>query len=398
MTATADLGLYGELQRFGATDMTACFSCGTCTAICPLSEDDATFPRRMIRYAQVGMKDALISSKELWACYHCGECSDSCPTEADPGEFMAAARRYAIASYDGTRLARTMYLRPVVGTLIALLLAVFFAVVMYAGRGAQSAAELAIFEWIPAELIHDLGIVVMVVVFAAGLVGVARMARAVGRREGVGPRDVLGGRAALLRSGRALVDAVGRESLAQRHYRTECRVEPAASLPLYRRRWFVHAVTVWGFLGLLLATMLDYGLAIVGIKETGTPVPIWYPVRLLGTVAGLLLVYGTTMLIVDRLRRSDVSVARSASADWTLLALLCLTGVSGFVLELALYLPGAPAWGYSVFLLHVAVAMELVLLAPFTKLAHAVYRPVALFFVAFTRTPPVGVDAPGRAG
>ena len=33
--------------------MSACFSCGNCTAICPLSENDATFPRRMIRYAQV---------------------------------------------------------------------------------------------------------------------------------------------------------------------------------------------------------------------------------------------------------------------------------------------------------------------------------------------------------
>ena len=34
------------------------------------------------------------------------------------------------------------------------------------------------------------------------------------------------------------------------------------------------------------ATGLDYGLALLGIKETGTPVPLWYPVRLLGTVAG----------------------------------------------------------------------------------------------------------------
>ena len=32
------------------------------------------------------------------------------------------------------------------------------------------------------------------------------------------------------------------------------------------------------------------------------------------------------------------------------------------------------------FLFHVAVAMELMLLLPFTKFAHAVYRPVALFF------------------
>lgn len=34
------------------------------------------------------------------------------------------------------------------------------------------------------------------------------------------------------------------------------------------------------------------------------------------------------------------------------------------------------------FLFHVAVAMELVILAPFMKLAHAVYRPLALFFAA----------------
>ena len=65
----------------------------------------------MIRYAQVGMRTELLSSKELWTCDHCGLCSDSCPTEADPGEFMAAARRYAIASYDPTGLAQILYTR-----------------------------------------------------------------------------------------------------------------------------------------------------------------------------------------------------------------------------------------------------------------------------------------------
>ncbi len=393
MTALADMGLYPELQRYGATDMSACFSCGNCTAICPLSENDATFPRRMIRYAQVGMKDALLSSKELWSCYHCGECSDSCPTEADPGEFMAAARRYAIASYDATGLARLMYLRPVIGTAFALALAAFFALFMYAGGGAMSTESLAIFEFVPAELIHDLGIVVMILVFLAGLVGVGAHGspdRAPGGRR-AGAR-VLGGRAALARSGRALWSSLGRESLGQARYRVECESEKE-TVAWYRRRWFIHAVTMWGFLGLLAATILDYGLEILGIKATGTPVPIWYPVRLLGTVAGVMLVYGTTVMIIDRLRAASSSVARSSTADWTLLALLWVTGVTGFVLELALYLPEPPTWGYWVFLLHVAVAMELVLLAPFMKIAHAVYRPVALFFVALAREPGEGTGA-----
>src|SRR5687768_11855442 len=132
MTATtANLGLYPEILKHGAADVSACFSCGTCTATCPLGQEQGTFPRRIIRYAQVGMKDALLGSKELWACYQCGECSESCPTQADPSEFMAATRRWAIGQYDKTRLARTMYTQPILAIVVAVLLAVLFAAFMY---------------------------------------------------------------------------------------------------------------------------------------------------------------------------------------------------------------------------------------------------------------------------
>ena len=381
-----DTGLYPDLQRFGATDISACFSCGTCTAICPLSKTDSAFPRRIIRYAQVGMKDALLSSKELWSCYQCGECAETCPTQADPSEFMAAARRYAIASYDRTRIAWTMYTRPVGAIVLAVLVAAFFALFMYSAHGPQSGESLAIFEFIPEELIHNTGIVVMILVVLAGLAGIASMARAIARREGVGLKTVFGSRAAVRRSAHAAWVAIGRESLGQVQFRAECDAD-TTGVPWYRRRGLVHAVTVWGFIGLLAATGLDYGLALIGIKETGAPVPVWYPIRLLGTVAGFMLVYGVTVLIIDRYRKANRSVTRSTVADWLLLALLWVTGVTGFILELALYLPSAPAWGYWVFLVHVAVAFELVLLAPFMKLAHAVYRPVALFFAALADQP-----------
>ncbi len=378
-----DLCLYPEIQEFGATDISACFSCGTCSATCPMSQTDGTFPRRIIRYAQLGMKEQLLSSKELWACYQCGECAESCPTQADPSEFMAAARRYAIASYDKTRLARTMYTRPVVATVLAVLIALFLAAFMYTAHGPMAGERLAIFEFIPEGLIHVTGLVVMAIVVLAGIVGVGTMVRDVGRKEGVSVRSALGSRAALARSGRALWSSLGRESLGQMRFREECESDAVAmAVPWYRRRWLVHALVVWGFVGLLAATGLDYGLALIGARETGTPVPLWYPVRLLGTVAGASLVYGATVLIVDRYRRANRSVAGSTAADWLLLALLWTTAVTGFAIELALYLPSAPVWGYWLFLAHVALAMELVLLAPFMKLAHAAYRPVALFFVA----------------
>jgi quinone-modifying oxidoreductase, subunit QmoC len=376
-----DPELLSDIKRFGAADVSACFSCGTCTAICPLSDNDGTFPRRMIRYAQLGLKDAVVSSKELWVCYHCGACSESCPTQADPAGFMAAARRYAIASYDRTRIARTLATRPAIGAAAAVAIAAFFALFLYAAHGAQSTSRLALFDFIPEPLIHRTGVAVMVLVALAGVAGVVSMTRGVARRDGVGLRDVLGGRAAWARSLRALWTALGVEALGQRRYRDKCG-EGQEAEPLYRRRWLLHALTLWGFLGLFLATILDYGLALAGIKPTGTPVPIWYPVRLLGTVAGAAMVYGTTLLIWNRLQRSNRTASESRFPDWLLLALLWVTGVTGFGIELALYLPHPPAWGYWVFLIHVAVAIELVMLIPFTKLAHAFYRPVALFFHA----------------
>jgi heterodisulfide reductase subunit C len=381
-----DLGLYPEIQRFGAADISACFSCGTCSATCPMSQSDGTFPRRIIRYAQLGMRDELLSSKELWACYQCGECAETCPTQADPSEFMAATRRYAIASYDRTRLARTMYTRPAVATVLAVLIALFLAAFMYSAHGPMPGGEIAFFAFIPEELIHDTGIVVMVLVLVAGMLGVGTMVRDVGRREGVSAGSALGSRQALARTAKAMWSAIGRESFGQVRFRRECEADLVAmAVPWYRRRWLVHALVVWGFVGLLAATVLDYGLALVGQKATGTPVPIWYPVRLLGTVAGAVLVYGATVLIIDRYRRANRSVRSSTTADWLLLILLWVTAVTGFSIELALYLPSAPSWGYWLFLLHVAIAMELVLLAPFMKLAHAVYRPIALFFVAYAQ-------------
>ena len=44
MSQRADPNLLREIQSYGAPDITACFNCGNCTAICPLSGDGATLP------------------------------------------------------------------------------------------------------------------------------------------------------------------------------------------------------------------------------------------------------------------------------------------------------------------------------------------------------------------
>jgi ferredoxin/nitrate reductase gamma subunit len=367
--------LVPELERFGAVDVAACFNCGNCTAICPLSSNDGAFPRRVIRYAQLGMREDLLASHELWSCYACGECTQTCPRQADPAGFMAAARRYAIAAYDRSGLARRLATSVSFSIAVIASLLVLFSAFLYREHHDVSTPTLSLFEFVPARFVHDLGLVVMGLFVLGAIAGLFAMARRLtrrGRREGRS-RPSAGG------LWDATWYAVGRESIGQVRMRQECADEPwTRERPWYLQRWFIHASTMWGFLGLLAATVLDYALSLAKIKQTGTPVALWYPVRLLGTAAGLLLVYGTTVSILRRLRRSEPTLARSTLADWWFLWLLWSAGVTGFALEVALYLPHAPAWGYGVFLVHVAASMTLIMLAPFGKFAHTIYRPVAL--------------------
>jgi len=95
-------------------------------------------PRRIIRYAQVGMKAELLASKELWTCYYCGECSETCPRQAErasswpPRAAMRSPATTAPVWPDDVSAA-------VLGALIAVMLAAVFALFMYAGHGPQTA-------------------------------------------------------------------------------------------------------------------------------------------------------------------------------------------------------------------------------------------------------------------
>jgi hypothetical protein len=324
----------------------------------------------MIRYGQLGMKERLLGSKELWLCYSCGECTATCPREADPGEFMAAARRYAIAGYDRLGLARLMYTSSFFTALFLLLLAAALGAFIYSFHGPMPARSLQLFGFIPSEVIHDVGIIAGLVVILIAVWGSISMISSI-RKGVVVPQGVhVDHKSAVLET----IDEV----FTQRRYRQDCETYSKAG-PWYYQKWFLHASMLWGFMGLFLATALDYLLALIGIKPTGTWVPVWYPVRALGTLAGFMLVYGVTAIFIKRLLKADDSYRHSTSTDWFFLAILWLSGMTGFALEIAVYLPEPYAWSYWMLLAHLVAVGELLLLLPFTKFAHIIYRTIALY-------------------
>lgn len=384
MSNRLDPNLLRELKEYGAVGIENCFNCGNCTAVCSLSSNEAQFPRKIIRMAQMGMRDQLLGSKELWLCYNCAECSETCPKQAEPANFMAVARCYAITNYDPLGIGKLFCKVPILGGLIAFLLILFFGAFMYTQRESMPTESLKLFNFIPYGFIHNAGILVMVLVGLASLLAIFNMISRMARVNSVSIKDMVGG----LRMNwlGAFWEAVGVQSLAQKRYREECDTEENRKI-WYLSKWFVHAATMWGFLGLLLATVLDYLLDILGLKVTGGAVPIWYPTRLLGTLAGLLFTYGVTVLLMKRWRAADKAHSYSRPSDWIFLTLLWVCGITGFIIEIALYLPGAPVWGYWTFLLHVSASITLLLLLPFTKFAHALYRVTALYFHALKPLP-----------
>ena len=70
MATRVDANLLRELKDYGAVGIEKCFNCGNCTAVCSMSSNEAQFPRRIIRMAQMGLRDQLLGSKELWLCYN----------------------------------------------------------------------------------------------------------------------------------------------------------------------------------------------------------------------------------------------------------------------------------------------------------------------------------------
>ncbi len=371
MAVRVDPTFLSELERFGAFDVKACFNCGNCTAVCPLSQGRDSFPRRLVRFAQLGMRQRLSAAREMWLCYYCGECSDSCPRQAEPGEFMASARRYFISAWDLTGLAGRLYVSPAFTIAFIGILGAIFTMMLLASRGRLNPERMDLFGFIDLSLLHYTGIVVMALAGLAAAANVFSFARnlkgevsRVSKEEG-----------SFLRRAWDAAFVTVKELAAQRNFQ-DCDIdENEIREPIYLSRRVLHLTIMWGFLGLLGATALD-----LLFKTPGSQVPLWYPARLLGTLSGLALMYGTTASIISRaLRHGQSPFAHTLLSDWLLLGLLWSVGLTGFILEVAVYLPTGPTWGYVAFLVHVVLALELLIFMPFTKFAHAFYRPVALW-------------------
>ena len=81
----------------GCQHLLRCFSCGVCTATCPVSEIESGFsPSLIIRQVLYGMKKELLASPSLWYCALCANCSFQCPQDVRFMDIVQGLRNLAL--------------------------------------------------------------------------------------------------------------------------------------------------------------------------------------------------------------------------------------------------------------------------------------------------------------
>lgn len=68
------------LSHEEARGLNACFSCGTCTAGCPISAAFPEYsPRKLAKMVKLGMREEVLGSPLIWYCTTCSSCEQHCP-------------------------------------------------------------------------------------------------------------------------------------------------------------------------------------------------------------------------------------------------------------------------------------------------------------------------------
>ncbi len=363
MSSRVDPTLLTELREYGAVNVEACFNCGTCTAICPLTTDEHPFPRNMIRLVQMGLRDRLLRSTDAWLCYYCGDCSKTCPRSAEPGETMMAVRRWLTGQYDRTGHGAKLYTSEraawkVIVTYALLPLALLL-VYHLSGIGQIVTDQVALNTFAPVMLIWA------VVLIDFALLG-RRLFRNVYRMIGL----VMGDLQSKIPIGIYLQElkTFAVHATTQRR-RRDCSEDQS--------RWLKHLLLVSGYV-----TMLVLVVGLLWWFQTDEIYPLWHPQRWLGYYATAVLLIFSGEAIYDRFRKRDQLHRFSHPTDWLFPAFLFVGALTGILVHIFRY----AGWPWPTYILYTVHLMAMFAMLDsevgIGKWTHLAYRPLAVYLDA----------------
>ncbi len=391
--AQPDLGFIAEIRGLGGETLKKCYQCATCSVACPIAPEDSPFPRKEMIAASWGLKDKLISNGDIWLCHQCGDCTDMCPRGAAPGDVLAAVRSAAITEYATPKPLAKAVNDPSKLPLLVGIPAAWFALLAIITTGFGGTME-KIFHFLFGDALggrlhwshahpgseHVIAhsnfvstwfvdmTFVPTAIFATAVFFLALKRFIVDIHENA----VLEGKTdktsldykALLMSIKNVIPTVLKHDKFNQCGSNKDRATP-------------HMMVLFAFIGLFVVTAVCGIMLYVG--GYAGPYPQLNPIKWLANIAGVSLVIGSGIMIKNRLTNKEQITAYK---DWFILGVVFTLGLTGMLTEMARL--ADIAWlAYFFYWIHLVAIFELFAFLPFSKMAHIVYRTVAMGYADY---------------
>ena len=368
-----DLDFIKEVGALGGEDLKKCYQCATCSVACPISPDTKPFPRKEMIAASWGLKDKLVGNADIWLCHNCGDCSTLCPREAKPADVIAAVRSYTIEEYAQPKvLARAMKDPKKLPILLAIPAVLFLVVGMITGLldfTPDMSEGIKHWKFVSTWLVDMLMLPAAIFAAAVFALGLKRFLA-----------DIHQNALAEGKTTKEKIEPVGMVMAFIRIIPTILLHRKFSECTENKDRETAHLLTLYGFIGLFIVTniffVVMYGSYLLPSGPLHGPWSQLNPVKWLANISGVALIVGTSLMIKNRSSKKD---QKSTYFDWYLVYMAFGLGVSGMGAQLT-RLAGLAGVSFAVYYIHLILIWALFAYLPFSKLAHLVYRTVAMTY------------------
>lgn len=369
-TISSDTNFIKEVLTSGGQDLKKCYQCGTCSVVCNPTPYKNPFPRKEMFYAQWGMKDKLMRDPDIWLCHQCSDCTLYCPRGAKPGEVLGALRKLVIAEYSfpgflAKSVGQTKQLLPLFVLPVVLLITVLASLgnlsLSTIPRGEHD--QIVYSKFIP--VLH-----IEIIFTAAALFAVLSLTIGAYRYWNA------------LKCGIEKSEWESRGSLYGAIAKTIAEILPHKQFRkcgYAKTRTNAHLLTFYGFIGLAITT--TWAMFYLYAFKWGSPYPLADPLKIWGNLSALALLTGITLVVLGRLRTSP-KAGLGNYFDWLFIVVIYTITVTGILSEVFRLLDTA-ALAYIVYFIHLVFVFFLFAYAPYSKMAHMVYRTIAIVFAQY---------------
>lgn len=351
-----DIKFKKQLKQVSKSSLNECIQCGNCSVVCSLAPEDNPFPRKEMIWAGWGMKEKLIHNTDIWLCHQCGDCSTHCPRGVKPADVFAAVRQITYKHYAKPRFFGEMLNNPRLLPLAILIPVIIIAgILMLAGTFQIPEGDVNYSKFFPHIWLNSSFTLITLLSLGLGVMSLKQFWNDL-KSKYPESKSRYGFFKSLLK--------IKTQIILHSNF---------SSCSSQKSRKISHFLVFYGFILLLIVT----AFAIYAALTHNYPLKITNPFKILGNIAGLMLLVGLSMMVINRIFNKK-DFGNSTYTDWLFLISFFLLTISGILVQFGRFLNWSSA--YHLYFFHLVCVWFIIIYIPYTKFGHLLYRTVAMAF------------------